>query len=187
MKKSTKAFLVIVVLFFLLAPLCGHALSLTSNEIKQLNDVSRFIDQKPEGQVLRIFERAIKSDSVALKGLASIILVKHYGKRFQGLFLRHFTLNPANDSFLQDKKVLIKLQHINKLLAEFNDSLKQFKDNRVRQLFLFYHFRHKNVWMLGQAGEELSLAGFYRISVFESIFDAKIDVIRLATVADLKR
>lgn len=182
-----KACLMIAMLFLLLVPVSGHALSLTRYEVKLLNEISRYIDYKPEGQVLRIFERAIKNESVVLKGLASIILVKHYGKRFQGLFVRNITMNQANDSFQQDKKILIKLQHINKLMAEFNNSLKQIRDTRVRQLFLFYHFRHKNVWMLGQAGEELSLAGFYRISVLESIFDAKIDVIRLAAVADLKK
>lgn len=186
MKKLTNAGLILVAIMLLL-PVCCRALALTPIEIKLMNDISRFIDAKPEGQALRFFEHAIKSDSVALKGLASLILVKHYGRRFQALFLRNFTLNQANDNFAQDRKVLVKLANINRLLTGFDTSLLQLNDERVRRLFLFFHFRHKNVWMLGETGEELSLAVFYRISIFNSFFDEKVDVTRLAMQADVKK
>ncbi len=184
MKKLIEKVLVIF-LVLLLFPAVLPAVSLTEVETRLMNDISQYIDIKPEGQALRFFEHAIKSDSAPLKGLAAIILDKHYQRRFHGLFLRNFTLNPAVEPFERDKKVLVKLENTNRLLAAYEGSLKGLRDERVRQLFLFYHFRHKNVWLLGTGGEELSLASFYRITVFNRILGESIDSIGLAARADM--
>lgn len=178
---------VLLVLLLLLFPADLRAITLNEIETRLMNDISRYIDLKPTGQALSFFEHAIRSKSVALKGLASIIMTRHYNKRFQPQFLRNFTLNPANDDFLQEKKVLVKLENANRLLAGFEGSLSKINDERVRQLFLFFHFRHKNVWLLGRSGEELSLASFYRISTFSIFFKENVDPIKLAAMADLKK
>ncbi len=187
MKNLIKTGLVLAAVFLLLLPSRLPAVALSEIETRLMNDISRYIDVKPEGQALSFFEHAIRSKSVALKGLASIIMARHYGRRFQAQFLRNFTLNPELDDFAREKMVLVKIENVEKLLATFRPSLEKLNDDRVRQLFLFYHLRHKNVWLLGRAGEELSLAAFYRISVFNQFLGENIDPIRLAAQADRRK
>ncbi|MDD3149111.1 MAG: hypothetical protein PHD82_17615 [Candidatus Riflebacteria bacterium] len=177
--------LAVALLLFFQADL--RAIELSEIETRLMNDISRYIDVKPAGQALSFFEHAIRSKSVALKGLASIIMARHYSKQFRQQVLRNFTLNRANDDFIQEKKVLVRLENANKLLAGFEGAINKLEDERVRQLFLFFHFRHKNVWMLGRNGEELSLASFYRISTFSRFFNENIDPIKLGAMADLKK
>ncbi len=181
----TKIACLALVLF--LFPALAGAIELSEIETRLMNDISRYIDVKPEGQALKFFEHAIRSNSVALRGLAAIIMNRHYGQRFQGLLLRSFTLNTENDGFAREKKILVRLENTARLLKSFTPSLDKLDDERVRQLFLFFHFRHKNVWLLGKTGEELSLASFYRISVFSRFFGDKIDVMKLAALADIKK
>ena len=184
MKNLIKKCLLLAAVMLSFLPSVLQAITLSEIETRLMNDISRYIDVKPEGQALSFFEHAIRSKSVALKGLASIIMARHYGRRFQAQFLRNFTLNPELDEYPQEKMVLVKLENVEKLLAAFRLSLEKLNDERVRRLFLFFHFRHKNVWLLGQAGEELSLAAFYRISVFNELLGATVDPIKLAAQAD---
>lgn len=58
---------------------------------------------------------------------------------------------------------------------------------KVQQLFLFFIFVTKMSGCSGKTGEELSLASFYRISVFSRFFGARTDVMKLAALADLKK
>jgi len=187
MKISIRTRIAGLVLMLFLLPAMAGAIELSEIETRLMNDISRYIDVKPEGQTLKFFEHAMRSNSVALRGLAAIIMTRHYGQRFQGLLLRSFTLNTENDSFAQEKKVLVRLENIDRLLKSFAPLLQKLDDERVQQLFLFFHFRHKNVWLLGKTGEELSLASFYRISVFSRFFGARTDVMKLAALADLKK
>jgi len=184
MKKLIRCWFLVLLM---LCPALLSAITLSEIETRLMNDISRYIDRKPEGQALSFFEHAIRSKSVALKGLASIIMTKHYKKPFQPQLLRNFALIPENDAFAQENKVMVRLENVNKLLTAFQPSLEKLHDERVRQLFLFYHFRHKNVWLLGRAGEELSLAAFYRISVFNEFLGDSIDPIKLAAITDRKK
>ncbi len=185
MKRSIKLLLVALMLTYgLMAALRVDALTLSQGEVKLMNGISVFIDHRPEGQSLRLIESAMKSSNPALRGMAALILFRHYGDSFRAQLLRNFTLNRNNDRFATEKKVLVKIENINRLLANFDELLQRFRDERARQLFLFYHFRHKQVFMLGASDEKLSLAVFYRIGLFEQVFAGKLDVLALAVQAD---
>lgn len=149
-----------------------------------MNGICVYLDRKPEGPALRPIEAAMKSSNPALRGLAALILFRHYGENFRAQLLRNFTLNQAIDRFVTEKRVLVKIENIERLLAGYQDLLEKFRDERTRRLFLFYHFRHKQVYMLGAADEKLSLAAFYRIGLFEQILGARHDAIALAAMAD---
>lgn len=184
MKKLTKLLLPLLLLACLFSAERAEAISLTDNEVKLINGIAAFIDRKPEGQSLRLIESAMRSQNVALRGMAALILFKHYGESFSAQLLRNFTLNPANDRFVAEKPVLVKMENLNRLLATYAELMKSLKDERTRQLFLFYHFRHKQVSILGSAGEQLSMAAFYRIGLFERVLGQTHDAIALATNAD---
>jgi len=160
------------------------ALALSEHEVRMINGLCSFLDNKPEGAALRSIETAMKSENPALRGLAALILFRHYGESFRGQLLRNFTLNPAVDRFVAEKKVLVKIENVDRLLAGYSGLLARFKDERARRLFLFYHFREKQVYMLGESGEKLSLAAFYRIGLFEQSIGGRHDVIALAALAD---
>jgi hypothetical protein len=186
MKKLIKLVLPAACIILALFLSAGHAdaLTLSEGEVRLLNSISRFIDQKPEGTALRLIESAMRSPNPSLPGLAALVLFKHYGENFRGQLLRHFTLNPEKDRFEAEKKVLVKIENIHRLLANFEGILKLLKDERVRQLFLFYHFRHKQLYMLGESGEQLSMALFYRTGLFEAILGHEHDAMALAAMAD---
>lgn len=185
MKKLIKTALLFA--FFTLFSASAYALSLSADEAVLMNNIVKFVDTRPEGPGLRQIQLAVSSKNVALQGMASIVLFKHYGRRFQSRFLRSFTLNRRVGMFEQGKKILVKLGSLGKLLDPFNLSLQHLKDERARLVFMFCYFRNKNVYLLSESGEHLSMAVFYRISVFSAILGSNLDAIRLAEQADIKR
>lgn len=174
----------LLVLLAVFTPLCSGAVSLTSTEVKLANDISLYLDQKPDEQALKFCKYAIKSESVVLRGLAIVILNKHFGNYYRAAFLKSYTINPKNDDFVFDKKVTVKIENLKKLLEPYEEMLKKIEDIRVRNLFLFYHFRHKNVVLLGEAREELSLALFYRLAFLTEVFEDETSVKQLLQEAD---
>lgn len=184
MKKLIKLVLPTLLLAFYFSACPVAAVSLSDSEVRLMNGLAAFIDRKPEGQALRLIESAMKSQNPALRGMAAIILFKHYGENFRARLLRNFTLNSAKDSFVTEKAVFVRIENISPLLATYDKFLKNFNDERTRQLFLFYHFRHKQVYMLGESGEHLSMAAFYRIGLFEKVLGRQHDAIALAATAD---
>ncbi len=170
------------VLFAAAAPLA--AASLSPGEVIMVNSLSRFIDVKPEGQGLLQLQAAMRLQNPVVSGLASAVLFKHYGRKFQKAFLRSFTLNQSVFAFERSDPTVIRLADVNKLLANYDQLLTVIRDERVHKLFMFYHFRFKNVWLVGDFKEKLSLAAFYRISFFEQAFPGKFDSIRLAAQCD---
>lgn len=175
---------ILLILLALFSPLCSEAVSLTSAEVKLANDIALYIDQKPDEQAMKLCEYAINSESVVLRGLAVMILNKHFGDSYRSAFLKNYTVNTKNDDFTSDKKVTVKIENLKKLLEPYERMLKQIEDARVRNLFLFYHFRHKNVVLLGKAKEELSLAYFYRLAFLTEIFENETYVKQLVNEAD---
>ena len=110
------------------------ALALSEHEVRMINGLCSFLDNKPEGAALRSIETAMKSENPALRGLAALILFRHYGESFRGQLLRNFTLNPAVDRFVAEKKVLVKIENVDRLLAGYSGLLARFKDERARRL-----------------------------------------------------
>lgn len=173
----------LVICFGSLAP--AYATNVSGADIRLMNELSAFIDEEaPQGRSLRTCEEALKNNSAPVKGLAAIILYKHYGDRYKKPFEESFSLNHTKYGFEQGKKIMISINNVSRLLDPLDKPLQQFNDPRVRSLFLFYHFRHKNVIMLGNFKEELSLADFYRISIFNSFFPSQIDASQLAASID---
>lgn len=186
MKKSIDKLFVVIfsVVVLVLGSTSLAAFSLSENEVKLLNLISPCYDKKPEGQSLRPVEMAMKSRNPVLQGMAALILFRHYGKDFRARFLRSFTLNSAVEKFAVSKKVLVKIENVDRLLASYAGLLERLSDERTRQLFLFYYFRHKQVYLLGAANEQLSLAAFYRVSLFEQVLGKRYDAVSLAAAAD---
>ena len=67
---------------------------MTSAEVKLANDIALYIDQKPDEQAMKFCEYAINSESVVLRGLAVMILSKHFGDSYHSAFLKNYTVNP---------------------------------------------------------------------------------------------
>lgn len=187
MKKSIKTIFLLQFAFTVFFNFGVYALTLQPDQVVMMNNMARYFDTRPEGPALRELQTAIKSDNPALRGVAAIVLYKHYGKRFQALLLRNFTLNPELDQFRQEKVVMVKLNDVNKLIDSFSTAVNQLEGERLQRLFLFFHMRHKNVWLLSESAERLSLAVFYRIGTFDGILGGKLDPIRLAALADKKK
>ncbi len=186
MKNLIKSLLAVTMLVAMLAagPARAVAVTLSESEVQMMNRISAYLDTRPEGPALRLIETAMKSRNPALRGMTALILFRHYGKDFRSLLLRNFTLNQAVDPFAAEKKVLVKIENVERLLGGYQTMLAKFRDERLRQLFLFYHFRQKQVYMLGASDEKLSLAAFYRIGLFEQTLGFRHDVIALAAAAD---
>lgn len=162
------------------------ALGLEAKDVLLINSISRFIDLKPEGKAIKSLEMALKSENPCVKGLGALILYKHFGRQFSRVFLTSFTLNTKVDNFDRQERKLMMMEGVNQVLADLETSLVRIFDDRVRRIFLFYHFRHIDLWLVGQSGEKLSLAVFYRISSLDSVFGPAIDAIKLAAKADGK-
>jgi len=186
MKNSIKIRFAAILLVAMLLICSSQVFSITlsEREVRLMNGICGYLDSKPEGQDLRPIEAAMKSSNPALRGLAALILFRHYGDTFRSQLLRNFTLNQSVERFAADKKTLVKIENIERLLAGYQTLLEKIKDERARQLFLFYHFRHKQVYMLGASDEKLSLAAFYRVGLFEQILGERYDAIALASAAD---
>lgn len=182
MKKLIKLVLFLLCVF---APVQNaFAVTLTPTEVLYLNSIGRFIDTKPEGSSIKQLERALKSSNLCVKGIGSLILYKHYGRAFRRVFLTSFTLNQEIGKFARKDRKYIKLENVNKILEAFAESLSRLKDERIRRLFLFFHFRSIDLWLVGKSGEKLSMAVFYRISSLESVFGPGVDVTKLLTKSD---
>jgi len=186
MKNLIKSWFAVTILVGMLFAVSARAAAVTLSEpeVRMMNRISAYLDIKPEGQSLRQVETAMKSRNPVLRGMAALILFRHYGESFRGQLLRNFTLNQAVNHFAAEKKVLVKIENVERLLGGYHDLLTRFTDERARQLFLFYHFREKQVYMLGASDEKLSLAAFYRIGLFEQALGFRHDVIALAALAD---
>ena len=177
-----RVLLCFVVLFVAAQPLT--AVSLSPGEVIMVNSLARFIDVEPEGQGLLQLQAAMRLKNPVVSGLASAVLFKHFGRKFQKAFLRSFTLNQSVSDYESSDPTVVRLADVNKLLAGYDQPLTVIRDERVHKLFMFYHFRFKNVWLIGDFKEKLSLAAFYRISFFEQTFPRKFDSIRLAAQCD---
>lgn len=165
----------------------AFSISLSGEEVVLMNELKVYLDQRPEGNSIRLLQQSLKHKNPAVKGLVSLILYKHFGRKFRNLVLRNFTCNLEVDKFEQAERKLIRLEHVNKLLEAIQSNSKSFLDERLQKIFLFFHLRQKNVWLRGTSGEILSLAVFYRIAVFDHVFDSRHDPIRLSVLADSKK
>ncbi len=161
-----------------------YALSLVEKEVLFLNSISRFLDSKPEGQPMKLLEKALVSKNPLVKGLGSLILYRHFGRQFKRIFQTSFTLNSKIDAYRREERKFIKLENVNKILENLEPALTRLNDDRLRRLFLFFHFRHIDLWLVGRSGEQLSLAIFYRISSLDSVFGPGVDVRQLADLID---
>ncbi len=181
MKNLIKLF----ILMFMLSSLSPvFSLTLESHEVLFLNSLARFLDVKPEGKALKPLENALRSKNPCVKGVGALILYRHYGRQFKRIFETSFTLNRDIDKFEQEPRKLIKLASVNLILADLENALGRLKDDRIRRIFLFFHFRNIDLWLLGGASEKLSMASFYRISSFDSLFGSSVDVIKIADRCD---
>lgn len=160
------------------------ALNVTGADVKLMNDISKYIDEKPDVQAVNFCEHALQSNSIPLKSLASVILFKHFGDKYKSDFRKNFTIKKEIGNFEQDKQIFVGINNVGRLLEPLNAPLQQFTDERVRSLFLFLHFRHKNVYMLGNSREELPLASFYRTSFINTLFQWQTDVNSLIQTCD---
>lgn len=173
-------------IFIFCVYLPAFSISLTGNDVKLLEKLKPYLDVKPEGAAIRELETALKNENPAVRGLVSLILYKNFGRRFRNLVLRNFTVNQEVERFEQSEIKLVRLEDVNKLLAAVLKNSSHFSDERLQKLFLFYHLRQKNVWLRSKNGEDLSMAIFYRIAVFDQLLTSKFDPIKLAAMADKK-
>jgi hypothetical protein len=161
-----------------------YALNLSKHELGILNRVSPYLDEKPQPKVTEILELFLNHENPAVRGLVSIILFKHFGKGYRAAFLDSFTLNAKIHKFKQKKHTLVKLKHIQVVLESLKEPLTKIEDERVRKMFLFFHFRHINLWLEGAAKEKVSMPVFYRISALKAILLDQQNIIELARQAD---
>ncbi|GAB4268324.1 MAG: hypothetical protein Kow0029_03610 [Candidatus Rifleibacteriota bacterium] len=162
----------------------AHAIALEAKEVLFVNSISRFFDTKPEGTSLKQLEEALRSENPCIKGIGAAILYKHFGKPFRRVFFSAFTLKPDIGNYQIEKRKFVKIENVDKILEGFAPALSRLKDERARRIFLFFHFRQIDLWLIGQSGEKLSLAVFYRISALDSLFGPAVDVVKLANQAD---
>lgn len=182
MKNSIKTVLLFGLLFLLPSPV--SALGLDAKEVLLLNSISRFLEIKPEGQAMKPLEQTLRSKNPCVKGVGALILYRHYGRQFKRVFQNAFTLNQNIDAFEVSERKFVKLENVKKILTGIEPSLTKLKDDRLRRLFMFFHFRHLDLWLIGKSGEKLSMAVFYRIAALESVFGPGVNVIRLASETD---
>lgn len=183
MKNLIRFVIILALLFFAVNP--SEALSLDAKEVLFLNSIGRFLDAKPEGQAMKQLEQALRSKNPFVKGVGALILYRHFGRQFKRVFKTSFTTNPRVDEFIKEERKFVRLGNVNKILEDLEPALTRLKDDRLRRLFLFFHFRHIDLWLIGQSGEKLSLAVFYRISSLDSVFGPGVDVIRLSASMDI--
>lgn len=182
MKKIVSFLLLLLVLPATLV--AGSFVQVDQADVMLINSIARFIDMPPEGLGLTRLEQSLENTSPVIRGLAAIILFKHHKNTYIQPFLKAFTLNERLDDYHREGRTLIRLELLNKVMQPLEGLLLEISDERVRRLLLFYHFRHKNLWLVGGSGEKLSLALFYRISTFASILGQDIDVTALTAQAD---
>lgn len=159
-------------------------MSLVEKEVLFLNSIGRFLDAKPEGQSMKMLEKALLSKNPLLKGVGSLILYRHFGRQFKRVFQTSFTLNGKVDAYQREERKFVRLENVNKILESLEPALARLDDDRLRRLFLFFHFRHIDLCLIGRSGEQLSLAVFYRISSLDSVFGPGVDVMRLTDLID---
>ncbi len=175
--------IVCLALFALISP-CLFSLTLEADELHYLNSISRFIDVKPEGDAVKRLQKSLESDNPCIKGVGALILFKHFGRPFKRVFKNSFTLNQNIDKFKTEERKFILLANVNRVLEQFSGPLSRITDQRVRRIFMFFHFRSIDLWLLGASGEKLSMAVFYRISALDSVFGPRVDSIALAASTD---
>lgn len=178
--------LILVVLLCLCLTYRVEAVSLSSEELKLVNDMSVYLDIKPSGKALETCKKATKSENMVLRGLGGIILYRHYKGIYEQLCIKNISMNQKKNSFEQDKKVMVKIENLKRLIESFSSLIKQLEDERVQKLFMFYYFRNKNVVIIDKYKQELNLARFYRLAFLSSIFNSKNEntAERLVMLAD---
>jgi hypothetical protein len=176
--------IVVCLAVFVLSSPCLFSLTLEADELLYLNSISRFIDNKPEGTAVKRLQKSLKSDNPCVKGVGALILFKHFGRPFKRVFKNSFTLNQDIDEFTTEERKFIRLANVNYILEQFSEPLGRITDERVRRIFMFFHFRSIDLWLLGASGEKLSMAVFYRISALAAAFGPKVDSIALAASTD---
>jgi hypothetical protein len=183
MKNSIKVWALFLLLFSISVSAVS-GLTLNPEEVLYLNSISRFFDNKPEGEAIKRLEKSLNSSNPCVKGVGALILYKHFKNPFKNVFYTCFTLNSKIDDFDAEDKKFIRLSNVKRILDQFSDPLSRIKDNRVRRIFMFFHFRHIHLWLVGKSEEKLSLAEFYRISAIDSVFGPGVDVIKLVDGMD---
>ena len=113
------------------------ALNDTGADVKLMNDISKYIDEKPDVQAVNFCEHALQSNSIPLKSLASVILFKHFGDKYKSDFRKNFTIKKEIGNFEQDKQIFVGINNVGRLLEplnSLNNFTKQFKRNDMNRL-----------------------------------------------------
>jgi hypothetical protein len=159
-------------------------LSLTAQELTQAHELAVFLDKKPVRTDLQRCIDLSNSKSLFVRNLAMSVLMLHHPMGVRIAFARSLALDGKGGEFEQNKPTYVLLDNLPKLLEGYNESLKSFKDQRVKTFFLFHYFREKNIILIGNHKERLNLAAFYRQSYLSSIFSDEKQVEMLLRTAD---
>lgn len=178
-------FKLLILSLFIVTTLCAEdSLKLTTKEVTAINALSNFIDDKPLSTDLQSLVDMLKDKNLMLRSLSATILFKHYGDRFREPFCRAFTFNRKIELFKQEPITLINFENLSKMLNLVKVYTAKLEDPRVANLFLYLYFRNKNVWILADHQEKLSMAEFYRIRVFNDFISERFDPLILTTLID---
>lgn len=138
------------------------------------NRLLSFVKSKPVSKNFVFCQLALKSKTELIRGIAALVLFKHYGKSYNSFIDEHFTLNKKKIKFDRAKRHLIKMNHLDEILNSETKSFNNFYDYRLKPFALFFYFRQKNTWVVGAHGEKLSLAKFYRTSIFRRVLGKEL-------------
>jgi hypothetical protein len=179
---GTKLFFMGLICF--LCSSVSFGFSLTAKELEQSHELGLFLDKKPVRADLQRCIDLSNTESMFVRNLAMAVLMRHHPMGIRIAFGRSLALDGKAGGFEQSKPTLVLLSNLSKLLESYAGTLKSFKDERVKTFFLFHYFREKNIILIGDYKERLSLAGFYRQSFLSSVFADEKQVEMLLKIAD---
>ena len=186
MNHLIKKLILTILLLLAMQPLYSADNLFSSREILTINSLSRYIDSKPQSLGLKYLKSALKSNNASIRGLAALIYFKYSGKGSYGLLKRNFTLNHEVSGFLKDKRSLISIKKYGALKKVIERDIRRIKDERVKAVVRFFIFKSKNISLIGNSGEKLSLAKFHRIAALAKILGRNSACIKLANKLDKK-
>ncbi len=175
---------VMLVLCTIPASLSGAFLE--SKDILEINSISRFFEAPPQGIGLKYLSSALNSENLIVKGVAAGIFYKHFGKKFEKTFYNCMSLSLKKSKMDIGKRKIFKFEELGKILAMSREASKKIKHETAKELVEFFFFRKNNAWLVGTAGEKLSLASFARVKLLKSLLGQTFDPIELSKDIDLK-
>jgi len=86
----------------------NYSLALSSKDILVSKSYLKFVNQKPQSSYIKYVRSGLNSKTDIIKGLATLILYKHFGNKYFRFLTKNFSLNKKHVNFQRNQRGVVK-------------------------------------------------------------------------------